>query len=74
MDITMCKGDNCALKEQCLRFKGESGSYQSYFKISPIIDNNCDFYYPIVEDTPLTEKEEYAKFLAIIPNIIKEIK
>jgi hypothetical protein len=36
MDITLCDGKNCPLKEKCQRFLWKSNStYQSYFIKSP---------------------------------------
>jgi len=47
MDITMCKGDECKLKDTCLRFKGKTNElYQSYFT-EMLYDGNtntCDYY------------------------------
>ena len=64
MDITMCKDNNCLLKDNCLRFKGEPNKYQqSYFLESPLkSDNTCEYFYEIKKNTPLTEKEEWDLF------------
>lgn len=35
MDITMCKGDGCPVKERCKRFNAEPGMMQSYFVDTP---------------------------------------
>jgi hypothetical protein len=48
MDITMCSGDKCPLKEKCVRFTANpNGHRQSYFMSPPftIKDKlfNCDF-------------------------------
>jgi len=44
-DISMCQGNKCPLKETCYRFKATASSYQSYFSVSPIKeDNTCDYY------------------------------
>ena len=56
-DITKCSGDNCILKENCKRYKNESGFLQNYFIDVPftIVDGNviCDFY---LEDKILKSK------------------
>ena len=31
MDITMCKGQGCPVRENCKRFNAEPGMMQSYF-------------------------------------------
>ena len=65
MDITMCQDDTCPKKETCLRFKGEPNKYrQSYFMESPLNlkTKECELYYKIKENTPLTEKDEMKQF------------
>jgi len=56
----MCLGNNCPLKETCLRFKGERNPYgQSMFTKVPLKeDNTCDYYYEISKKTLLTKEEE----------------
>ena len=46
-DITMCKGGNCPVKEQCTRYTAKAGSYQSYFTKVPYNENTkeCDVYW-----------------------------
>lgn len=45
-DITMCKGNNCPLKEKCYRFTANSNNlYQAYFVEEPIKDGKCDMYW-----------------------------
>lgn len=40
-DITMCKGENCIIKNKCKRYTAKSSEHQSYF--SPIKqDGTCD--------------------------------
>jgi len=34
-DITMCKGDNCPLKDQCFRYTAKPSEYQSYLPKEP---------------------------------------
>ena len=63
MDITMCTGISCPMKETCLRYKGEVNKYrQSFFKDIPLVDGKCEYYWEIKENTPLTEKEEMDEF------------
>jgi hypothetical protein len=46
MDITMCKGTDCPLKENCYRFTAKSNDvYQSYFVDPPIKDGKCDMFW-----------------------------
>jgi hypothetical protein len=46
MDITMCKGTDCPLKENCYRFTAKSDDvYQSYFVDPPIKDGKCDMFW-----------------------------
>jgi hypothetical protein len=47
MDITLCKGGDCPLKEKCFRYTAKSNSeYQSYFVEPPYDKGNkkCDYY------------------------------
>lgn len=44
MDITMCAGGKCPLKEDCLRHKGKVGYWQSYFIEIPYKKNNCKYF------------------------------
>jgi hypothetical protein len=52
MDITLCKGNNCPIKEQCKRYiyKPDFPLYQSYFTESPIKDGKCDMFWGDVAD------------------------
>jgi hypothetical protein len=46
MDITMCKGTDCPLKQTCYRFTAINNEYrQSYFVEPPIKDNKCEMYW-----------------------------
>jgi hypothetical protein len=70
MDISMCEGTDCPLKENCLRFKGERNPYsQSYFTEVPFKDGKCEFYWKITPETPLTEEEEWDEFRNAINNV-----
>lgn len=46
MDITMCNGNKCPLKERCERHTGKFDKWwQPVFTKSPIKkDNTCEFY------------------------------
>ena len=45
MDITMCVGLNCPLRDNCLRYKVESTElYQAYFTESPIKNGECEYF------------------------------
>ena len=45
MDITMCKGTNCQLKEQCYRFTANRSMLQYYFATPPIKDGRCSHFW-----------------------------
>jgi hypothetical protein len=47
MDITLCKGNNCQIKEQCKRYtyKPDFPMYQWYFTESPIKDGKCEMFW-----------------------------
>ena len=69
----MCQDNSCNKKEACLRFKGEPNPYQqSYFLETPFKNNDCEFYYEIKENTPLTEKEEMNQFIITMQGFIDD--
>lgn len=49
-DITMCKGENCTIKEECYRFTAKPSERQAYFVESPCTrkmgGTACDHYWP----------------------------
>lgn len=50
-DISMCKGENCSLKEHCHRYKATPCEYrQAYFVSPPYVvefgGDSCDYYWP----------------------------
>lgn len=48
-DITMCKDENCPLKEKCYRFKAKPSEYwQSYFINSPYKNGDCEYFWKII--------------------------
>jgi hypothetical protein len=50
-DKTLCKGNNCPMKEQCKRYTSTPNLlYQSYFTESPIKDGKCDMFWGDVAD------------------------
>lgn len=44
LDITMCFGEDCPLKNDCIRYVAKPEKYQSYFEESPYNDGKCDCY------------------------------
>ena len=50
-DITMCKNEECLLKEQCYRYKVTPDGHQSYFeepkKLPKDEDGKCIFFWKI---------------------------
>jgi hypothetical protein len=45
-DKTLCKGNNCPMKEQCKRYTTTPNPRcQSYFTESPIKDGKCDMFW-----------------------------
>lgn len=45
-DITMCKGEDCPLRESCYRYKAKPNEFgQSYFYYSPIQGEECKYYW-----------------------------
>ena len=48
MDITMCNGIGCEMKEICYRYKATPSKFrQSYFFNSPNKGLECDYYWEI---------------------------
>ena len=46
MDITMCTGEGCPAKEECLRYTAKANELrQSYFLDPPIKDGKCEMYW-----------------------------
>jgi len=45
-DITMCKGKNCPIRDNCYRFTAKKDTIgQSYFVKEPIENGVCDMYW-----------------------------
>lgn len=46
-DITMCKGLDCPVKEDCYRFNAKADEYQAYFLEAPYNKEKkqCDYYW-----------------------------
>ena len=50
-DISMCTGKDCSLKKDCYRFNANPSKFrQSYLAKPPIKDDNCDYYWPEIEE------------------------
>lgn len=50
-DITMCKGNDCQLKQNCYRYKAEpSKYYQTYFSKEPNDGLECKYYWEIKQE------------------------
>ena len=45
LDITMCTGEECPLKENCYRYTAKPSDYQSYFVESPIENEECKYFW-----------------------------
>ena len=57
-DITKCKGNNCIVKDKCIRFTTKSKEYrQSWFQVEPIyyLENVqfCDFFWFQKNEVPI---------------------
>ena len=50
-DISLCKGINCNIKDNCYRFKAKPSEFrQTWFCKSPNINPlNCDYYWEIIK-------------------------
>ena len=44
-DITMCKGENCPLKQTCYRYNAKPSDYQSYFMEPPVDNGKCEYFW-----------------------------
>ena len=44
-DITMCNGEGCEAKQTCYRYTAKPSKYQSYFGVSPIVNDGCEYYW-----------------------------
>jgi len=63
MDITLCKGNNCPMKEQCKRYtyKPDFPMYQSYFTGLPIKDGKCEMFWGDKADEIMEQLIEIVK-------------
>lgn len=67
MDISKCKGTNCALKDNCYRYLAESNEiHQSYLIDVPFENDKCEFFWEMNDKLPKTEKEEWEQFNKIM--------
>lgn len=61
-DITMCRGDNCPLKNDCQRYTTKTGKVnQSYFVDPPYIDDECDMFWAIKDSTVMKSLNDIFK-------------
>ena len=69
-DITMCKDNDCNLKETCYRYTAKPSEYQYYFVDSPKgEDGKCDYYWGLSQVSIFEQLEEIVK-----PKLDKKIK
>ena len=61
LDITMCFGKDCQLKNDCIRYVAKPEKYQSYFEKSPYNDGKCDCYRDYKEYDEKCIKEKFLK-------------
>lgn len=61
LDITMCFGKGCPLKNNCIRYVAKPEKYQSYFEESPYNDGKCDCFRDYKEYDEKCIKEEFLK-------------
>ena len=45
LDITMCFGKDCPIKNDCIRYVAKPEKYQSYFEESPYNDGKCFIWF-----------------------------
>ena len=45
VDITMCSGERCPLKQICYRHTATPSNYQSYFAQSPVLGGTCEYFW-----------------------------
>lgn len=71
----MCNNKECPLKETCLRYKGEPDKISQLYSDFKYENGNCDYYYEIKENTPLTNKAEMKQFMEkVIPELFPNLK
>lgn len=60
----MCDGNDCTLREDCLRYiDEESFTHQNKFTEAPFKNNSCGYFYGVVTSMSITEKEKTSKFI-----------
>ena len=57
-DITLCKGNNCPMKEQCKRYTSPNSTKQWYYTESPIKDGKCDMFWGDVAENIMEQLKE----------------
>jgi len=61
-DITMCRGDDCPLKNNCHRYTANASEYrQSYFVDPPYVDDECDYFWGIENSTVMKSLNDIFK-------------
>lgn len=48
-DICLCKGTNCPLKDECIRYREEFKDLQTYFTIPPYKNGGCEAFRKIMK-------------------------
>jgi hypothetical protein len=60
-DITMCKGEECPLKEQCLRYRATPSYFrQSYFLSPPYDEGKCSEFVEFIDKKARVKVEKEA--------------
>ena len=61
LDITMCFGEDCPIKKDCIRYVAKPEQYQSYFTEIPYKDGKCDCFRDCKGYDKRWIKEEFLK-------------
>jgi len=65
VDITMCKADECPLRENCFRYLAKAADYQAYFILKPEeIDKvkqteKCNEFWPVSSEKEVEKLNQY---------------
>ena len=78
LDITMCFGKDCPIKNDCIRYVAKPEKYQSYFEESPYNDGKCTCYRDYREydekyegyDSLLNWLQDYDNLLEMVDDIV----
>lgn len=44
-DITKCLGGKCKRKKKCYRYTAKDSKFQSYFVLTPLRKNKCEYFW-----------------------------